>query len=144
MKFLWDLLKRRVSDPDALGEPPWTAKSVIAAGITTGAGALAWLGNYSPALMRFGGSYLGGFCVGWVFRRFVKTAAALACGALVIIGILKGTGVITLDWASVESWVQQTLASLQSGAEGLKQVAMGYLPSAGAGGAGAFMGFRHR
>mgnify|MGYP002631740252 CR=1 FL=1 len=145
MSFLWDLLKRKVSDPDSMGsEPPWTAKSFIAAGVTTGAGALAWMGDYSPALLRFGGSYLGGFMIGWIFRRFVKTAVVLAGGALLVIGTLKATGWVTLDWAGVEAWVNQTLASLQAGAEGLKQVAMGYLPSAGAGGTGLFVGFRKK
>lgn len=146
MKFLWDLLKRKVSDPnDRLGsEPPWNDKSVVAAGVTSLAGAFAWMGDYSPALMRFGGSYLGGFFIGWIFRRFVKLAIMLAGGALLIIGVLKGTGWITLDWASLEAWVHQTLASLQTGAEGLKQVLMGYLPSAGSAGAGLFVGFRKK
>ncbi|MFT4642022.1 MAG: hypothetical protein ACI8T1_005366 [Verrucomicrobiales bacterium] len=44
MKFLWELLKRKVagSDGDIFdSEPPWKAKSVIAAGVTSGAGLMA-------------------------------------------------------------------------------------------------------
>lgn len=147
MDFLWEMIKRRVSDPvgDRLGdEPPWKSKTVILAAITTGAGFMAWMGEYSPALMRFGGSYLGGFAIGWIFRRFVKMAILAAGSALLVIGVLKGTGWITLDWVALEAWVHQTLASLQAGAEGLKQVLMGYLPSAGSAGTGLFFGFRKK
>ena len=52
------------------------------------------MGDYSPALMRFGGSYLGGFFIGWIFRRFVKFAIMLAGGALLIIGLLKPDPVV--------------------------------------------------
>jgi uncharacterized membrane protein (Fun14 family) len=147
MKFLWDLLKRKVSGPDEAlleSEPPWKAKSVIAAGLTAGAGFLAWMGDYSPALLLFGGSYLGGFFLGWIFRRFVKTAVIVAGGIILLLGGLKSTGWITLDWASIETWVTQTLTLLQEGSEGVKQVLMGYLPSAGAGSAGIFFGFRKK
>ena len=147
MDFLWNFLKRKVSDPDGtlLGsEPPWKAKSVVAAGVTSVAGLFAWMGDYSPALLRFGGSYLGGFFIGWIFRRFVKTAMFIAGGIILLLGGLKSTGWITLDWAGIETWITQSLTSLQAGADGLKQILMGYLPSAGAGSAGIFFGFRKK
>ena len=145
MKPLWNWLRRKVSDPRELEDgPPWQSKSVLASGLAAGAGALGVVGSYSPLLMGFGGSYLGGFVIGWCVRRFVKTAFVCAGVALLAIGFMKSTGWIALDWAGVESWVHQTLQSLQSGAEGLKQVLMGYLPSAGAGSAGIFFGFRKK
>ncbi len=147
MDILWNFLKSKVSGPDGtlLGsEPPWHAKSVIAAGITSVAGLFAWMGDYSPALLRFGGSYLGGFFIGWIFRRFVKTAVVIAGGLILLVGGLKSTGWISLDWAGIESWITQSLAALQQGADGLKQILMGYLPSAGAGSAGVFLGFRKK
>lgn len=118
MDFLWSLLKRKVSDPDGslLGsEPPWHAKSVLAAGTTSVAGLFAWMGDYSPALLRFGGSYIGGFLIGWIFRRFVKTAIVIAGGLILLLGGLKSTGWITLDWAGIEAWITQSLTALQQG-----------------------------
>ena len=145
MKLLWNWLRRKVSDPNEREYgPPWESKTVLLSGIAAGAGALGAAGNYSPALTGVGVSYLGGFVIGWFFRRFVKAAAILAGVALMAIGFMKTTGWIALDWASMEAWVNQTLQSLQSGAEGLKQVLMGYLPSAGAGSTGIFFGFRKK
>jgi uncharacterized membrane protein (Fun14 family) len=143
MKLLWKWLLRKARDPDELEYgPPWQSKSVLASGLAVGAGTLGAAGAYSPALTGVGGSYLGGFVIGWCFRRFVKAAAVSAGVALVAIRFIKSTGWIALDWASIESWLHQTSESLQLGAEGVKQVLMGYLPSAGAGSAGIFFGFR--
>ena len=145
MKLLWNWLRRKVSDPNEREYgPPWESKSVLASAIVAGAGALGTAGAYSPALTGVGGSYLGGFVIGWGFRRFVKAAAIVAGVALLVIGFMKTTGWIALDWASIEAWVHQTSQSLQSGAEGIKQVLMGYLPSAGAGSTGIFFGFRKK
>ena len=145
MKILWRWFRRKVADPDELEYgPPWQSKSVLASAVVAGAGSLGAVGNYSPVLMHFGGSYLGGFVIGWFFRRFVKSAAVVAGVALLAIGFMKTAGWIALDWVSVEAWVNQTLQSLQSGAEGLQQVLMGYLPSAGAGSTGIFFGFRKK
>lgn len=147
MDFVWELLKRKVSDPDGtrLGaNPPWHAKSVVAAGLTSVAGVIAWMKDYSPALLVFGGSYLGGFFLGWIFRRFVKTATIITGGFILLLGGLKSTGWVTLDWVAVEASVTQSLTSFQTGAEGVKQVLMGYLPSAGSGSAGIFFGFRKK
>jgi uncharacterized membrane protein (Fun14 family) len=147
MNLLWDLLKRKVSDPDGtrLGsEPPWNAMSAVAAGLTSVAGIIAWINDYSPALLLFGGSYLGGFFLGWIFRRFVKTVVIITGGIIVLLGGLKSTGWITLDWVGIETAVNQSIASFQVGAEGLKQVLMGYLPSAGSDSAGIFFGFKKK
>ena len=147
MKGLWHLLKNKVArrrDLDNAPEPPWRAKSVAFAALVTAGGAALWHFQGSPALAGIGGSYIGGFFIGWSFRRFVRATILVAGVALLITGTLKATGWIDLDWASIEAWVQQTMQSLQSGAQGLKEVASGYLPSAGAGSAGAFLGFRKK
>jgi uncharacterized membrane protein (Fun14 family) len=147
MDFLWESLKRKVSDPDGtrLGtEPPWNAKSVVAASLTSVAGIVAWINDYSPALLLFGGSYLGGFFLGWIFRRFVKTAVIITGGFMLLLGGLKTSGWITLDWVGIETAVNQSLLSFQAGAEGIKQILMGYLPSAGSGSAGIFFGFKKK
>lgn len=128
-----------------LADAPWNAKSFIGAGVATAAGLISWITDFSsPAVARFGGSYLGGFFLGWAFRRFLKIAALIAGAVLASIAALKSTGWIDLDWAAVETQISQGLTSIHQGAEGLKNTLSGYLPSAGAGAAGVFFGFRKK
>jgi uncharacterized membrane protein (Fun14 family) len=128
-----------------LADAPWHAKSFIAAAVATVVGIVSWITDFSsPTVARFGGSYLGGFFIGWAFRRFVKMAALLAGAMLAVIATLKSTGWIDLDWAAVETQIAQGLTSIHQGAEGIKQTLSGYLPSAGAGAAGVFFGFRKK
>jgi uncharacterized membrane protein (Fun14 family) len=128
-----------------LTDPPWAAKSFLAASATTVAGLGAWLSDMmSPALANGGASFLGGFLIGWAFRKTVKLALLIAGSLLVLIAILKTTGWIHLDWTLIQADVNHTLDWARGKAEGAKQVLTGYLPSAGAGGAGAFFGFRKK
>jgi uncharacterized membrane protein (Fun14 family) len=91
-----------------------------------------------------GGSYLAGFFIGWASRRFLKMAALIAGGLLACIAVLENTGWIDLDWAAVESQISQSIAAVHRGAEGLKHLLSGYLPSTGAGAVGVFFGFRKK
>lgn len=128
-----------------MADGPWTAKSFVAVSVATVAALIAWITNFSsPDAARFGGSYLGGYFIGWAFRRFVRIAALIAGGILASITLLKNSGWIDLDWGSVEIQVGQAAASIHQGAQGLRQTLSGYLPSAGAGAVGAFFGFRKK
>jgi uncharacterized membrane protein (Fun14 family) len=128
-----------------LADAPWQAKSFIAASAALVAGLASWIADYSsPAAARIAGSYLGGFFIGWAFRRFVK-AAALVTGALLLcMAMLKNMEWIDVDWAGLEAQISQGLSLLRQGAEGLRQTLSGYLPSAGAAAAGMFFGFRKK
>jgi uncharacterized membrane protein (Fun14 family) len=128
-----------------LADPPWNAKSVIAAGAATVGGLTSWVADFSsPAVAGIGGSYLAGFFIGWASRRFLKMAALIAGGLLACIAVLENTGWIDLDWAAVESQISQSIAAVYRGAEGLKHLLSGYLPSTGAGAVGVFFGFRKK
>jgi uncharacterized membrane protein (Fun14 family) len=126
-------------------DPPWAAKSFLAAGATTVAGIGAWLSDMmSPALARGGASFLGGFLLGWAFRKTVKLALIIAASLLVLIAILKTTGWIHLDWTLIQADATRTLDWARGKAQGFKEVLTGYLPAAGAAGAGAIFGFRKK
>lgn len=126
-------------------DPPWAAKSFLAAGATTVAGLGAWLSDMmSPALARGGASFLGGFLLGWAFRKTVKLALLITGPLLVLILILKTTGWIHLDWTLIQGDATRTLDWARGKAQGLKEVVTGYLPAAGAAGAGAIFGFRKK
>lgn len=128
-----------------LADPPWTAKSFLAAGATMVGGLASWIGNFtSPAVAQMAGSYLGGFLIGWAFRRFLRMAAMLAAIVLAGVAVLKTTGWLNLDWASIEAQLSQSLRWLQGEADGLRNLLAGFLPSAGAAGAGTFFGFRKK
>lgn len=128
-----------------LSDPPWAAKSFMAASATTVAGFGAWLSDMmSPALARGGASFIGGFLVGWAFRKTLKIALLITLSLAALVAILKTTGWIHLEWNLIESDVHRTLDWARGQAQSLKEVAVGYLPSAGAGVAGAFFGFRNK
>lgn len=126
-------------------DPPWAAKSFLAAGATTVAGVGAWLTDMmSPALARGGASFLGGFLLGWAFRKTVKLALLIACSLLVFIAVFKTTGWIHLDWTLIQADATRTLDWARGKAQDFKEVLAGYLPVVGAGGAGAYFGFRKK
>lgn len=128
-----------------LSDPPWAAKSFMAASATTVAGVGAWLSDMmSPALARGGASFIGGFLVGWAFRKTLKISLLIILSLAALVAILKTTGWIHLEWNLIESDVHRTLDWARGQAQSLKEVAVGYLPSAGAGVAGAFFGFRNK
>jgi uncharacterized membrane protein (Fun14 family) len=128
-----------------LADAPWNAKSVIAAGLATVGSLASWVADLSsPAVAGIGGSYLGGFFIGWAFRRFVRMAALIAGGLLAGIAVLENTGWIDLDWTAVETHIGQAIAAVHRGTEGLKHILSGYLPSTGAGAVGMFFGFRKK
>ena len=126
-------------------DPPWDSKSFLGAGATTLAGLGAWMNDMmSPALARGGASFMGGFLIGWAIRRTVKLAAIMAGLLLTLLAAIKMSGAIDLDWNAIEASITHSLAWAQGKAEGFKEVLTGYLPSAGAGGAGTFLGFRKK
>jgi uncharacterized membrane protein (Fun14 family) len=96
----------------------------------------------SPALLRFGGGYCGGFLIGFLFRRFLKITALIAAAVFSVITLLKWTGLIELDWAAIEAHVHESLAWTQGKLSGLKTLLTGYLPSAAAGAVGLWKGLR--
>jgi uncharacterized membrane protein (Fun14 family) len=128
-----------------LADPPWAAKSFLAVAAATIGGLASWIGNYSsPAAAQIGASYLGGFLLGWAFRRFLRIAAMLVAVVLAGIAVMKASGWIDVDWSALEAQVGQTVQWLQGEVEGLRNVLTGFLPSAGAAGAGSFFGFRKK
>jgi uncharacterized membrane protein (Fun14 family) len=68
----------------------------------------------------------------------------MAASLAALIAVLNTTGWIQLEWNLIEADVTRSVAWAQGQAESVKQVLTGYLPSAGAGGAGAYFGFRKK
>lgn len=98
----------------------------------------------APATFRLGTSYLGGFFLGWVFRRFIKFSLLLSAAAIALVALGKKFGWLDLDWASLEGQVRQGVTWSHTEAGVIKQFLTGLLPSAFAAGAGVFLGFRRK
>lgn len=125
-----------------LSDPPWAAKSFLAASATTVAGIGAWLTDMmSPALANGGVSFLGGFLFGWAIRKTVKLTLLVAASLVALIAILKTTGWIHLDWTLIQADVNHVVDWGRGKAQGFKDTLPSYLPSAGAAGVGTIFGF---
>lgn len=125
-----------------LTSPPWTAKPFLAAGATTVAGFGAWLNDMmSPALARGGASFLGGFLIGWALRKTLMLALLITAALAALVFVLKSTGWIHLEWNLIQADVTHTLDWARGKAQGLREVATGYLSAFGAGAAGVLFGF---
>lgn len=125
--------------------PPWKAKTVVAAALATLAGIAGWMSDLaSPAVARFGGSYIAGFFIGWAFRRFVTLVVVIGAFTIAGMALMKNVGWFTTDWSALERHITRNVSAIQHGAEGVKQFLTSYLPSAGAAAAGVFLGFRKK
>jgi uncharacterized membrane protein (Fun14 family) len=96
----------------------------------------------SPALFRFGSSFIAGFFLGYAFRKFLKWSLLVSGAVLGCIFVLKKLGVFNLDWAGMEGHVSHSVSWAQGQAGAFKDFLTGYLPSAGAAFVGLFVGAR--
>lgn len=111
-------------------------------GQMTDEGAVGWLQASSPALMRFGASFVGGFFVAYFLRKFITWTLILAgvLGGLIYFG--KKLGWIELDWDAMQAQVNHGVVWAKGQAETLQRVATGWLPSSASGAVGAWFGIR--
>lgn len=131
------------AQPDSPSAAAPVASSQFSDPATTGApsGRRHEMRPSASAIFRIGASYVGGFFLGWTFRRFLKLTLLLAGAAIVLIILGKKFGWFELDWATAQGHARHSLAWLQGEAGAFKEFVTGYLPSAGAAEVGAFLGF---
>ena len=98
----------------------------------------------SSAAVNLGVSYIGGFFLGWCYRRFVKVSVMLTCGAVAVLMAIKSLGWFETDVASLRDHVRVGSSWLGNHAADLNRYLTGLLPSAGAAGFGLFRGFRRK
>ncbi|MGA2279850.1 MAG: hypothetical protein ABSG80_06060 [Verrucomicrobiota bacterium] len=128
---------------DAVKGRPAAGPGITAAD-TGSPGASGALSNWSkpvPGYVRICVSYVGGFFIGWAFRRFLKVAAA---GTILIIALLALGRYVGCDTTRTQEEAKRSSAWVQREATETRDHLKGLLPSATTGGAGMFFGFRRK
>ena len=93
-------------------------------------------------MFRFGAAYLGGFLVGWVWRKSVKVALSLGAAALALVATAKQFGIGGADLQALQAEVTGGVNWLQQQAGALKEWLSGYMPSGVASVVGIWRGAR--
>jgi uncharacterized membrane protein (Fun14 family) len=94
-----------------------------------------------PRYVWIGASYVGGFFIGWAFRRFLRLALALVALAVLLVGLGKYAGWNT---SPTETKVKERAAWVRHEATAATDYLKSLLPSTSAAAVGAFLGFRRK
>jgi uncharacterized membrane protein (Fun14 family) len=98
----------------------------------------------SGAVFRLGFGFFAGFAIGYAVRAFVKASLiVVGIGLLALFG-LQYAGLITVDWERVSGGFETFGSWATAQTKDFANFITGYLPSAGAGLAGAFVGLRRK
>lgn len=129
---------------DALAPAPPPATPLAAGSLTdTGAGAPEQApAADAPLPFRIGAGFMGGFFIAWAARKTIRITLLVGGAIVATIAVLKGTGVIDLDWAGVERTVQEGMTQAQAQAGAAKDFALRHLPGGFASATGMFVGWR--
>ncbi len=116
--------------PPNLPHPEWALESEN--------GAPSW----SPALIKGGLSFLVGFCLGFVFRVFLKLTALVIGLNLAIYFGLSQIGVLEIHWEILNGYFDRLVTGFGDDFSELRKVLTGSLPSVGLATLGLFVGYR--
>ncbi len=96
----------------------------------------------TPSVFRFGLSYIAGFFLGYGLKRFLKVTLLVSAVIAILLFVLHQTGILQLDWTTIQAHAKESLGWLTGQAEALRSFLAGYVPSAAAGGVGLVLGLR--
>lgn len=97
------------------------------------------LKTYGPTLLALAPSFIGGWLIGRIARRALRTTLVLT--GLVLAAVYLA-GRLGLDAGAVEAWVRSASSWAGDNIEGAGRSLVALLPAAGAAGAGGWLGFR--
>jgi uncharacterized membrane protein (Fun14 family) len=100
------------------------------------------VGADAPLTFRLGAGFMGGFFVAWALKKFIRLALLVGGAIAVTIAVLKGTGVIELNWSGVEQTVKDGFAHAESQAVAMKDTILRYVPGGFSTAVGLFVGAR--
>jgi uncharacterized membrane protein (Fun14 family) len=133
-----------IDRPDTAVPPatPNAAGSFAAGDARQPAAAEAKAVDGAPLPFRAGLGFMGGFFLAWMLRKFIKLTLLVGGAIAVAIGLLKWSGVVTFDWAGVETAVESGLGEAREHAGAARDWLTSVLPSGIATMAGLFVGAR--
>jgi len=98
----------------------------------------------SGAVFRLGFGFFAGFAIGYAMRAFVKITLVIIGVALLGLFGLQYAGLVDVDWEQISGGFQSFGSWATAQTKDFANFITGYLPSATAGLAGAFVGFRRK
>lgn len=98
----------------------------------------------SGAVFRLGFGFFAGFAIGYAMRTFVKITLVIIGVALLGLFGLQYAGLVEVDWERISGGFESFGSWATAQTKGFANFITGYLPSATAGLAGAFVGFRRK
>lgn len=98
----------------------------------------------SGAVFRLGFGFFAGFAIGYAMRAFVKITLVIIGVALLGVFGLQYAGLVAVDWEAISGGFETFGSWASAQTKDFANFITGYLPSAGAGLAGAAIGFRRR
>lgn len=98
----------------------------------------------APATFRLGFSFVVGFFVAWMMRKFIRTLLLTAGAVATVLIVLKATGLLGTEIESIQGEVDRGLELAQREASRAKEFILGYVPSGVSAAAGMLMGARRR
>jgi uncharacterized membrane protein (Fun14 family) len=96
----------------------------------------------APLPFRLGLGFIGGFAIGWALRTFLRITLVIAALIATAIALLRWSGVVELDWGSVEQSVDAGLQQARAAAEAAESRLTRLLPSGLAATYGMWAGWR--
>lgn len=138
---------------------PWRSKTVRFAALVVVIGMGFWIkhafqGNTDsasgggihfnqpvPWYARLGISYIGGFLIGWTFRRFIRITFLIVCSVIALMAFAKFAG---CDGTAFRTRVEHEAETAREKAREQRDYLKRLLPSGTAAGVGVFWGFWRR
>ncbi|MFO0827832.1 MAG: FUN14 domain-containing protein [Phycisphaerales bacterium] len=142
--WIWEAAQPGSAPTSTTTNAPSAASGLVASSGASGGAASTAAAEpiRAPLPFRAGVSFMGGFFIAWLCRKFLRWALLVGGAIAVLIAVLKGTGVLHLDWAAVESQVNSGLAVAEEQASATKDFLVRHLPSGAAAVVGMFAGAR--
>jgi uncharacterized membrane protein (Fun14 family) len=126
--------------PEGVG-PSQPTKNDSAAGPTPEPGSVS---TWSPLLVKGGGGFLMGFCIGFFLRKFLRMSAAIVGFVLVGLFAAQYLGWVNVDWTTVQEQLGTLGARLSAEFENFRTFLTGMLPAGGLGALGLVTGFKRQ
>jgi len=125
------------------GDSPSTRTGTGGTGVNQPA-AVADESPWSPFLIKGGGGFLMGFCIGFALRKFLRMSMVVVGIVLVGLFAFQYLGVINVNWAAIQEQIDVAGTRLKGQFDSFQTFIAGVLPAGSLAAFGLFTGFKTR